>query len=403
MQVQDKLALAMGDGARASKWDAAFCFECGNLFPTSENVAVLAHKTSFPAINMKTIEFHYMGRTIPIRGPVNYGTQQISVDFYADSGHKLKHAFETWIEACSEGIQYGELTSDLTSMIAQHAQGIYTRDISLYQLDFDETQAMCRYIVHNAFPVKVEDIELDSDKSEIEVVKVTFAFSHFTLDNIRGERGNFLGTTLGKLSGSSGGILDRLAGSLAQEINGFLQSSGIADLANGIQNLPNNLINSVSSSFAESFSSALRDGLTANTEGFSSSFTQGLGALTSGLQQGVSAAQAAVNGVTNLVSSAANKLGSLAGSAAAAVGNALKGVSSSISSLISSGTSKLAASLSSGNKDMLEEARQTAQNMNTAVVAQVFQTGKTLDEFSAQGLSKLTSLAGSFTSKLGLS
>lgn len=326
--VQNLLQSALGDGARSTKWDVAFAFTNPTMFPSAQNVAMMCKTTALPARGMSTIELKYKGRTIPIRGQVKY-PQRWECTFYSDSAHKLKNAFETWIEAMDETVHYEEVNQYTSDTITLHGKQGYVKDIAIYQESFDETQNSCRYILHNVFPVEVSPVSLSSEgPGTVEEFTVTFSYSHYEIESLKGESGNFVDSFITKLKNAGAEVVNSIVGSMYSEISNFLNSSGINALADTISMIPNNLLNSASQAFAERFNSVLAlGGAGGFTEGKGFSIASSISSLTSGIGSGISS-------ITSLI-------GSIAGTAAAYIGNMLSGISDAVSGLLSGGLDAL--------------------------------------------------------------
>lgn len=374
--VQNLLQKALGDGARSSKWDIAFSFSSPSIFPTPENVAVMCKASQLPARGMQTIPIKIKGRTIPVRGQVKYSNNW-QCTFYSDPSHKLKHAFETWINACDEGLQYEDPDIDTEKNIMEHAKTGYVKDICIYQCDFDETQNTCRYIIHNVFPIEVSTIPLDGDVGQVETFDVTFSYSHFEIDSMKGEAGNFVGGFMQKLKGATQDMITSLTGKLTNEIDSFLNNSGINSLADNLANLPGNLMDGIGSAFGDAFSEALSKGLSGDGGSeFSSSFANGIGSITSGIGFLSSAANSVISSATNLASQAAAEIGKLAGKATAFIGSSLKSIANSIANM--TGLSSLLGSANGQLKEKLgdqyNESKVQAQNLNASILQKTYQT-----------------------------
>ena len=105
--VQNLIQSALGDGARSTKFDVMFQFTNPNLFPNQRNVAVLVKSSNFPSKSCSTINVPYKGRAIPIRGQEKF-SQTWECTFYLDENHKIKNAFEAWIDALDETVHYAK-------------------------------------------------------------------------------------------------------------------------------------------------------------------------------------------------------------------------------------------------------------------------------------------------------
>lgn len=384
--VQNLIQNAIGDGARSTKWDVAFNFSDPSIFPSAENVAVMCKSATLPARGLSTIEFKLKGRTIPIRGQVKYsGT--FDCTFYSDERMKLRHAFETWIAACDEVYQYGDIYSDLEHNIQAHARSGYTKDISLYQINFEETEQTAKYTIYNVFPTEIGAITLDSESPELETFTVTFAFSHFDLDTMKGSAGNFVGGFMSQLKGASASIINKITGTLSAEVDKFLNNSGINAMSDAITDFPGKILKSASESFSESFSEALQNGLTSDGTSFTSGFTSVISNISTGINEVMSVGTKALGAVSDIVSQASGAVGELAGKVAGAVGNMLKSAAGSLLSSVKSGASSLAKNM--GITDAFSQAKNKCSNMNDGVMSKIYQAKGGV----TGALSKATSMA----------
>lgn len=361
--VQNYIQNVIGDGARSTKWDVAFNFTNPDIFPSASNVAVMCKACTLPARGLSTIDFKLKGRSIPIRGQVKYGGT-FDCTFYSDERMKLRHAFETWIAACDEGFQYGVLTPEIKKTIAKHAMNGYSKDISLYQINFEESEQTAKYTIYNVFPTEVGAISLDSETGELITFTVTFAYSHFDLDVLKGEAGNFVGGFMSQLKDASANMITNIAGMLSSELNSFLDKSGINGLAQTITNFPGKVMTSVTSAFTQSFSEALGLGMTGSSPKFSGSFNSAISNLATGINEVLSVGTSVIGAAGELAAGAAAAVGNLAGKVVSAVGGMLKSAASSLFSSISGNL---------GVGDLLEKAKNFAANIKDTILQKLFQ------------------------------
>lgn len=359
--IQNLLQSALGDVARASKWDVAFSFTNPDIFPSAKNVALMCKTTQFPARGMTNIDLKYKGRSIPVRGQVKY-TQRWECTFYCDSANKLKKGFETWIEALDETVHYSDnLGQDVLNTISIHSNTGYIKDIAIYQESFDESQNSCKYILRNCYPLEVGPISLSAEgPGALEEFTVTFCYTHFDIEVLKGEAGNFVDAFMGKLKSAGTEVINSLVGSMYGQISNFLNSSGINALADTISNAPNTLLDSFTSAFSKSKANSLALGNTTDLTGIG-------GTLGSGLATFTSSVSSAIN---NAVQSVGTIIGNIAGTATAYISNMLSGVTDAISGLLSGGASKLG-QLSSSLSGFVTSAsnKMKISNANTSVIS----------------------------------
>jgi hypothetical protein len=359
--IQNLLQSALGDVARASKWDVAFSFTNPNIFPSAKNVALMCKTTQFPARGMTNIELKYKGRTIPVRGQVKY-SQRWECTFYCDSANQLKKGFETWIEAMDEAVHYSDnLGDDVTNTISIHNNTGYVKDIALFQESFDESQNSCKYILRNCFPLEVGPISVSAEgPGALEEFTVTFCYTHFDIEVLKGEAGNFVDSFMSKLKSASSDVISSLVGSVYGQISSFLESSGINSLADTISSAPSTLLDSFTSAFSKSKGASLALGGTTDLSGIASSIGSGISSFTSAIS----------SGINNAVSSIGSVIGNIAGTATAYISNMLSGVTDAVSGLLSGGASSLGSLSSSLSSTITSAANQLKiSNANTSVIS----------------------------------
>lgn len=359
--IQNLLQSALGDVARSTKWDVAFSFTNPNIFPSAKNVALMCKTTSFPSRGHQKIDLKYMGRTIPIRGQITY-KQTWECTFYCDSANKLKNGFETWIEALDEKVHYSDsVNQSVSNTISVHSKTGYVKDIAIYQESFDESQNSCKYILRNCFPIEVSPLELSAEgPGNLEEFTVTFAYSHYDIEVLKGESGNFVDSFMSKLKNGSSDLISSLVGKAYGEISNFLNASGINALADTITSLPQSALNSFTSAFSQAFSDKLALGNTTSLSSVVANVAGGLSSLTSGISGAISSA----------VSTAASAIGSIAGTAGAYMSNMLSGVTDAISGLLSGGAEMLGSLSGSVASSVTSLAnKMKISNANTTVIA----------------------------------
>ena len=240
---------ALGDGARSTKFDVAFQFSNPTMFPSAQNVAVMVKSTTFPSKQHQTIDFKYAGRSIPIRGQIKYSNTW-ECTFYLPQDHSIKKAFESWIDALDETVYFEESPSaNVSATRSLHNRRGYTKDIAIYQLDFTGTQQVARYILHNVFPIEVQPVTVSSDgPGDIEELSVTFSYSHYELETMRGSAGNFVDNLANKISSELATIGSNLLDKLGSEISGMFPAlgDGAGALLDDVANLPQKIIDATS-------------------------------------------------------------------------------------------------------------------------------------------------------------
>lgn len=182
--MQNMIDDVLGDGARASKFDANILFPNNALFPNGNAISVLMKSTQFPGKSHETIDLKFKGRSIPVKGQVKYN-QTWSCTFYLTEDHKLKNSFEIWMEALDQKHNYVQDKSkvkDLSTTQLIHNTNGYTTTVKLYQRNFDDDQNTAEYTMENVYPTEISNIEYSSESvGQIQEFTVTFAYSHYTL------------------------------------------------------------------------------------------------------------------------------------------------------------------------------------------------------------------------------
>jgi len=198
--VQNILDKIIGDGARSTKYEVYFSFVDSAVDITEEDLIYMGKTASFPGKSHTPVNFSYKGRKIPIKGQVKY-TQVWDCSFYLTEDHRLKHAIENWLESL-DNIHYdASVNKGLSTAISAKKQsdGKYVTDIHIFQKDFDGVNNRAKYVLHNAYPTNISNVATDtSATSNILEFAVTFSFSHYTMEILTAEQGNFVDNLNGK-------------------------------------------------------------------------------------------------------------------------------------------------------------------------------------------------------------
>lgn len=206
--VQNLIQKALGDGARASKYDVMVVMKHSSY--DGKNIAILAKSTNFPSRQHQIIDFHFKGRPIPIRGISKY-PQTWECTFYLTEDHKLKNEFEIWMESLDEKENY---VSDTYAKDKRelNASG-YTSEIKIFQQNFNDTDSTAEYTLHNVFPTEVSPVQISAENpGNVLEFSVTFAYSHYTLDVLDAARGSFVDRMIDKLKNGVLNAVDNFVG-----------------------------------------------------------------------------------------------------------------------------------------------------------------------------------------------
>lgn len=245
--IQNIMQASLGDGARATKFDVLLNFSNNDLFD-AEAASTLVKSTVFPSKSHTIIDFKYKGRSVPLKGQTKY-SQTWECTFYLTQDHKLKSAIENWIEALDQKHNYLTDVQDvnLTKTQNNHKNGLYAKNVVLYQLNFDGDQRTVKYELFNVFPIEVSPIQYSYETvGTIQEFTVTFAYSHFSMSNMKGKEGNFIDEIVGGLIASTKNSIKAGASTLGDSINKFVSDnvgdsiskqntafSGFADASSG--------------------------------------------------------------------------------------------------------------------------------------------------------------------------
>lgn len=192
--IQNLLNNALGDGARATKFDCDIYFTNPQLFPDTDSMRTLVKATSFPGKTHEVIDLKFKGRSIPVKGQVKYN-QTWQCTFYLTEDHKLKNAFEVWLEALDQKHNYIRDVREIPGLSdTQKANNTYyTSNIHLFQRNFDNTQITAQYYLHNVFPTEISAVEYSAESlGQVQEFTVTFAYSYYEMAVVKGDAGNFI-------------------------------------------------------------------------------------------------------------------------------------------------------------------------------------------------------------------
>ena len=237
--IQNKLQQALGDGARATKFEVFLGFRDIISGTKNEDLITLVKTTSFPGKSHNTIDFKYKGRSIPIKGQTKY-SQVWECAFYLTEDHKLKRAFESWIEALDQKHNY-QYDYDLSAggvddLQRDFSKNGYTTSIDLYQKSFDDKTQLAKYTLFNVYPIEVSSLQYSYESlGQIQEFTVTFSYSHFTSEVLKGKEGNFIDTLVGKFKNAVTNAITSTTSAIGDAINSMIdggQGNILDDLNN---------------------------------------------------------------------------------------------------------------------------------------------------------------------------
>jgi len=188
-------------------------------------VNTVIKSTQFPGKMHEKIDLMFKGRSIPIKGQVKY-TQTWTATFYLSEDHKLKNAFEIWLEALDQKHNYSTDVNGLSYTQAIHQVNGYTSTIRLYQKDFNGDQPTSVYTLYNVFPIEISTLDYSADNvGQVQEFTVTFAFSNYTMSVEKSIVGSFVDEQIEKVKVAAQEAADQLVGSTGSLISGIIPSS----------------------------------------------------------------------------------------------------------------------------------------------------------------------------------
>lgn len=225
-----RLYSALGDGARSNRYDVLFTLKDNTAQLDGRTIGMLCKSASFPGRTHETIDFVYKGRSIPIRGQSAY-EQEWTCTFYLTENHQLRDEFVNWIESLDEVHNY--VSASYASKQRQNSHEGYTREIKIYQQNYNDDGATAEYTLHNAFPKSVSSIDLNgADGTSLIEFQVTFAYSHFTTRALDARSATLVDLAMNALTDGLNAAADAIMG----EVESML-TEGLAALGESIGGL----------------------------------------------------------------------------------------------------------------------------------------------------------------------
>jgi hypothetical protein len=251
---QNLMNSTLGDGARATKFDVQMFFSSPNILTDFEVSRFLAKATSMPGKTHDVIDFKYKGRSIPIKGQVKYN-QTWDITYYLTEDHRFKSEIELWMESLDQKHNYHYRLADVNGLAdAQryNNDNRYTGSGKVVQKNFNNDQDTAVYTLYNMYPVATSAVEYSADAvGQVQEFTVTFAYSHYVMEVIKGDAGNFIdglidGTidiatgfvdsALQDISNLASDALGSVAGSLLNNLNydtGYKTATEISEQLSG--------------------------------------------------------------------------------------------------------------------------------------------------------------------------
>jgi len=242
--IQNMLDGVIGDGARSSKYECFIAFNRTGLFRKESDVYAFVKTSQFPGKSHEVIDFKYKGRTIPIKGQTKYDNTW-TCTFYLTEDHRLKKAFEDWIESIDQVHNIAEtVSSDVYAAQKANNDNGYETSMKIAQLDFHGTQETVVYELVHIFPKSVSAVEVDySSVGTILEFTVEFSYAYFNSYTTKTNLGSFVDDIKGKAQG----YLSEIVGDIKEKIASVFSNLGgasIKNLASGVNASLNNLLGS---------------------------------------------------------------------------------------------------------------------------------------------------------------
>lgn len=216
---------ALGDGARSNRYDVLFTLKDASGI-TGRTMGMLCKAASFPGRTHEIIDFVYKGRSIPIRGQSGY-EQEWSCTFYLTEDHQLRDQFATWVESLDEVHNY--VGGNYAAQQRSESHNGYTREIKIYQQNFNDTGATAEYTLHNAFPKTIDSIDVSgADSANLMEFRVTFAYSHFTIKSLDPGTSTLVDKAMAALENGLTAAADKIMGAVDKFLEEGLATAGSA-------------------------------------------------------------------------------------------------------------------------------------------------------------------------------
>ena len=211
--VQNILDSVIGDGARSTKFECYINFTSFDLYEKDEDIYALVKTSQFPGKSHEVMDIKFKGRTIPLKGQTKYDNTW-TCTFYLTEDHKLKKAFEDWIESLDQKHNIKAVSNNVKQAQSNNnsLNGMgYTTQLNIAQMDFHGYQPMTFYTLYNAFPKSVSVVDVDySAQGQVLEFSVEFSYSHFDTSNEQTQSGTFVDEIKSKAQDHINNTLDNV-------------------------------------------------------------------------------------------------------------------------------------------------------------------------------------------------
>ena len=167
-----------GGGALSSLYQvsAAITTDFNSINSGLDNFNFVCKGANLPTSALETTEVVFMGR--PIKIPLNRAQQDWTTSIYNDEGMEVRFAVEKWMDMINTHVT--NVRRDKKSTINS-----YTGELSVTQFQKDgEVAPGTTYTFKKAWPTTIAEVALAWDTNEIETYDVTWAYAHWTSENI---------------------------------------------------------------------------------------------------------------------------------------------------------------------------------------------------------------------------
>ena len=168
-----------GGGALSSLYQvsAAITTDHNSINSGFANFNFVCKGANLPTSALESTEVIFMGR--PIKIPLKRAQQDWNTSIYNDEGMEVRFAVEKWMDMINTHVT-NIRTKDRSTINS------YTGTLSVTQFKKDGEKAPgTTYTFKKAWPTTIAEVALAWDANEIETYDVTWAYAHWTSQNIK--------------------------------------------------------------------------------------------------------------------------------------------------------------------------------------------------------------------------
>ena len=168
----------LGGGALSSLYQvsAAMDVDHKSINAGFKNFNFVCKGANLPTSALESTEVVFMGR--PIKIPLNRAQQDWTTSIYNDEGMEVRFAVEKWMDM---------INTHVTNIRTKDKSVInsYTGTLSVTQYKKDGEKAPgTTYTFLKSWPTTIGEVALAWDANEIETYDITWAYAHWTSENI---------------------------------------------------------------------------------------------------------------------------------------------------------------------------------------------------------------------------